>query len=120
MSEPNYRKLLVWQKAHKNALLIIDVLDTCNQKYSRVINQCIDSVTSIGANIAEGNSAGTKKHKESYFQIAINSSYEFDNWLQVLKDSKHICGDKKILSQIEKENVEVIKILSTIVSNLNS
>ena len=117
---PNYRKLLVWQKAHKNALLTISLLNKCNPRYSRIIDQCLGAATSIGANIAEGNSAKTDRQKESYFRIALNSSYEFDNWLQVLKDSKDICLDKKTLLVIEKENIEVIKILSKIISNLST
>ncbi|MBL7130899.1 MAG: four helix bundle protein [Candidatus Omnitrophica bacterium] len=120
MDEPNYRKLLVWQKAHKNALLIIDLLNKCNSKYSRILIQCVSSATSIGANIAEGNSTRTNKEKQRYFEIALNSSYEFDNWLQVLKDSKVICFDKKSLSIIEKQNIEVIKVLNRLISNLNS
>lgn len=120
MEEPNYRKLVVWQKAHRNALQAIGLLDKCNSKYARILNQCFSAASSIGANIAEGNSSRSSKQKESYFGIALNSSYEFDNWVQILKDSKLICGDKKILPEIEKENIEVIKILSTILSNLKS
>ena len=119
MDEPNYRKLIVWQKAHKNALVIIDLLDRAGSKYSRIVNQCLGAATSIGANIAEGNSSRSNKEKESYFRIALNSSYEFDNRLQILKDSKSICQDIKILLAMEKENVEVIKILSTIIMSLS-
>ena len=120
MDEPNYRKLLVWQKAHKNALLIIELLDKCGTKYLRIIKQCIAAATSIGANIAEGNCAGTKKAKGHYFEIALNSSYELDNWIQVLKDSKVICSDKATILSIEKENIEVIKILTKLTSFFRS
>ncbi|MFC1704279.1 four helix bundle protein [Candidatus Omnitrophota bacterium] len=120
MDEPNYRKLLVWQKAHNNALLIIELVDKSNPKYSRIIGQCLSAATSVGANIAEGNSARSKKQKESYLQIALNSSYEFDNWLQILKDSKVICNDIKTLALIETANIEVIKILSTLIQTLKS
>jgi len=120
MDEPNYRKLVVWQKAHKNALSIIELLKGCNTRYSRISDQCLGAATSIGANIAEGNGVTTNKHKESYFQIAINSAYEFDNWIQILKDSNGICSDKKCLAALEKENIEVIKILGKIIHNLSS
>ncbi|MDI6758440.1 MAG: four helix bundle protein [Candidatus Omnitrophota bacterium] len=119
-SVPRYRKLLVWQKAHKNAIFLIQLLDKCNPKYARIFDQCIGAVTSIGANIAEGNVSGTNKQKENYFQIALNSSYELDNWLQILKDTKTICSNKESVSALEKENIEIIKILSTIISNLSS
>lgn len=120
MDEPNYRKLIVWQKAHQNALTIIDLLDSCNSKHARIINQCIASSTSIGANIAEGNSAHTDREKKRYFGIAHNSSYEFDNWLQILQDSRTICSDRESLISIEKQNVEIIKILSKLISGLKS
>lgn len=120
MDEPNYRKLIVWQKAHRNALTIINLLKDCNIRYARIIDQCLASATSIGANIAEGNSVSSQRQKESYFQIALNSSYEFDNWIQILKDSKVICNDLKTLLLLEKDNIEVIKILTKIISSLSS
>ena len=120
MEEPGYRKLLVWQKAHKNALLIIRLLEKCNPKYGRIFNQCISSATSIGANIAEGNAQATSKQKKNYFAIALNSAYEFDNWIQILKDSKLVYSDINDLLVCEKENIEVIKISSKIISNLKS
>jgi len=100
MDEPNYRRFQVWQKAHANALSIISLLEKCNRKYSRILDQCIGAATSVGANIAEGNSS--KSRKRNYFEIALNSSYEFDNWIQILKDSEHVCSDKKIVLIIEK------------------
>ncbi len=120
MDEPNYRKLIVWQKAHQNALLIIKLLDETSVKYSRIISQCISSATSIGANIAEGNSASTIKGKKRYFEIAINSGYEFDNWLQILKDSDSICPNKFPLAEVEMRNIEVIKMLSKLIMGLKS
>ncbi len=120
MDEPNYRKLIVWQKAHQNALFIIRLLDESQVKYVRIVGQCISSATSIGANIAEGNSAFTNKEKKRYFEIALHSGYEFDNWLQILKDSDNICHDKIKLEEIEKQNIEVVKILSKLTAGLKS
>jgi four helix bundle protein len=115
--KPAYRKLIVWQKAHRNAISIIELLKESNFKYSRIIDQCLGSATSIGANIAEGNRTPTNRQKESYFQIALNSGYELDNWIQILRDSKIIPISEEALSKIEKENIEVIKILSTIIQS---
>lgn len=120
MEVPNYRKLIVWQKAHQNALLIIEILDRCDAKYSRLVQQCLAASTSVGANIAEGNSAHTSKEKKRYFEIALNSGYEFDNWLQIFKDSKVIKVDTVHIHKLEQGNIEVIKILATLVKNLSS
>jgi len=118
MEEPNYRKLIVWQKAHNNALLLIEILNDCLIKFSRLIGQCMSAATSIGANIAEGNSGYTVKEKRRYFKIALNSSYELDNWLQVFKQSKIINCNTNRICQVEQQNVEVIKILSKLISSL--
>ena len=120
MEVPNYRKLIVWQKAHQNALLIIEILDRCDAKYSRLVQQCLAASTSVGANIAEGNSAHTSKEKKRYFEIALNSSYEFDNWLQILKDSKVFKIEPVHLNSLEQSNIEVIKILTTLIKSLTS
>lgn len=116
MGEPNYRKLIVWQKAHQNALAAIDLSEKIHFKFSKIVIQFITAATSIGANIAEGNAARSQRQKDSYFEIALNSSYEVDNWLQILKDSKSICSDKSLLSDIEKRNIEVIKILAKLIN----
>lgn len=112
--------MIVWQKAHQNALLIIEILDRCDAKYSRFIQQCLAASTSVGANIAEGNSAYTSKEKKRYFEIALNSSYEFDNWLQILKDSKVFKIEPVHLNSLEQSNIEVIKILTTLIRSLVS
>jgi len=117
--KPNYRKLLVWQKAHQNAILAIKLMDGCHMKYSRIIGNVLSAATSIGANIAEGNSAFTSQEKKRYFRIALNSSYEFDNWLQILKDSDIISSNQTILIEVENRNIEVIKLLSKLISNLS-
>lgn len=118
--QPNYRRLVVWQKAHQNAIRIIGVLNRCPAKYAQISSQCLGAATSIGANIAEGNSAATRREKKRYFEIALHSGYELDNWLQILKDSGIILPNKKDLEDAEKTNIEVIKLLSKLISNLNA
>jgi len=82
--------------------------------------QCLNAATSIGANIAEGNAAFSKKEKQRYFKIALNSGYEIDNWLQILKDSDNICTDTKSLVCTEEQNIEVIKMLTKLTVSLSS
>lgn len=107
-------------KAHQNALLIIELLDRCDAKYARLVQQCLAASTSVGANIAEGNSAHTSKEKKRYLEIALNSGYEFDNWLQILKDSKVFKIEPVLLKNLEQSNIEVIKILTTLIRSLVS
>jgi four helix bundle protein len=119
MGEPAYRKLIAWQKAHDNALKMIELVEKIDFKYSRIVVQCTNSATSIGANIAEENAVNSVNKKRSYFEIALSSSYEFDNRVQILKDSKSIRADKDVLKAIEEQNIEVIKILSKLLLNLS-
>ena len=112
MEQPRYRQLVVWKKAHHNALLIIEVMQGCSSKYARISDQCLGAATSIGANIAEGNCARSVREKKRYFEIALNSSYELDNWLQILKDSDILLAEKGRIQLVEKENIEVIKMLT--------
>jgi len=58
-----YKELKVWQKAHQNSLISIDLLKNNNNRlFDNIFKQFISSVTSIGANIAEG-TGGTKIRK---------------------------------------------------------
>lgn len=85
-----------------------------------MVEQCLGAATSIGANIAEGNCAPSNKKKESYFRIALNSSYKFDHWLQIFNDPAAISIQKEKIPNIKKENIEIIKILSKISSTLKA
>jgi len=117
MNEPNYRRLLVWQKAHQNALALIELFDRRSFRFNRVTEQALAAATSIGANIAEGAQTPTARQKKNYWQIALNSSYELDNWLQIFKDSKAFT-DKEHFGEIEARNIEVIKILTSLVGKM--
>ncbi len=112
---PSYRNLKVWQKAHRNSVALIDLFkkNGVSIKFNRIIDDSVGAITSIGANIAEGNEYGKGKEKSRYFKIALRSAYELDNWLQVLIDSG-LLKDKETLREIEKRNLEVIKILITL------
>ncbi|MBI4845397.1 MAG: four helix bundle protein [Candidatus Omnitrophica bacterium] len=114
MKEPNYRKLLVWEKAHKNALAGIKLIELFNKKHEKIAEQFLAAITSVGANIAEGSGGYKGKEFARFLNIALRSAFETDNWLQVIKDS-NIIGQLKILNELEDNNLEIIKMLIALI-----
>jgi len=122
MDVPKYRELKVWQKAHKVALDIIELLkDVPNQPgLNRIVDQIVGSASSVGANIAEGSSSRRGKEYIRYLEIALRSATECDNWIQVVKDSQEIKKfvDLHKLQEIEFMNIEVLKMLIKMIESL--
>lgn len=75
--------------------------------------QLIRSATSIGANIIEGQNCSSKKAFLQYRQIAYRSSKETEYWLQLLTKT-HISYNKAEYQTLLDENIQISKILSTI------
>ena len=81
----SYRKLKVWQKAQNLAVHIIKQLDTLSNTWRNQIlgKQLLRSVTSISANIAEGNGRHSGKSYQYFLSIARGSATETDSWLDL-------------------------------------
>ena len=108
MESPHYRKLVAWQKAHKNALWIIELLDGCHHKYSRVYDQCLGSATSVGANIAEGYSRFHFLDKiRFYYNSRASLSEAIDHWLELIFERELI--DQNLFEEI-KQNAKVLQV----------
>ncbi len=122
MDVPGYRRFKVWQKAHKVALDIIELVEPLPNKpgLNRIIDQIIGSATSVGANIAEGSNSRSGKEYIRYLEIALRSATETDNWVQICKDSKIIKKflDLNLLARIESANIETIKMLVKMIGSL--
>jgi four helix bundle protein len=119
---PGYRGLAVWDKAHRATILTLELVEQLQKTSTtgRIIDQLVGSVSSIGANIAEGYPSHEGAEYRRYLNIALGSAYETDNWLQVLKDSaliaRHISPDK--VSEIEQLNIEIIKMLRALIKSI--
>ena len=118
----NYKDLIVWQKAHKNDVMVIELIEGFENRTSLNVigRQLMKSITSISANIAEGHSSFVGKEYFTFLNYALRSAYESDNWLTLLADSRRLDGkyDKTLLESILARNIEVIKMLSTIIKRL--
>ena len=117
-----YKDLIVWQKSHTNSLEVINLVESF--KWCRSLDvigkQLIRSITSVGANIAEGYGSFQGKEYLTFLVFSLRSAWESDNWLTLLKDSTNLKGrfDLNLLESIQSRNMEVIRMLSAIIKKL--
>ena len=86
-----------------------------NKNIWEIANQFLSSGTSIGANIEEAQSASSRKDFINKMTIALREARETRYWLRLFYASK-ICS-VKLLEPLMKENLEIIKILVSIIKN---
>jgi len=83
----DYRKLLVWQKAHSLAIDVRAITTGFPRTgYGALKDQIIRSVESIPFNIAEGCGATSQKEFARYLDISIKSTMELDAQLLLARD----------------------------------
>jgi len=75
-----------------------------------IADQLIRSGTSIGANVHEAKSAGTKKEYIRYFEIALKSANESKYWLILLKES--LTDYNTVAERLLEETEQLAKILA--------
>lgn len=114
----SYKNLIVYQKAK---LLTIEAIKYFSGKQPDriseiLVNQFIRSISSVGANIAEGYGRHYQKNYRQFIGIARGSSFESDYWLDVMLETNKF-NDRTIGNFIQR-NTELIKILTTIMKNL--
>jgi four helix bundle protein len=84
----DFRKLLVWQKAHRLALDVNLCLGTTSsRRYPGLRAQLLRAAASIPANIAEGCGKPTDAELARFSEIALGSTTELDNHLLFARDA---------------------------------
>jgi four helix bundle protein len=108
------------QRCYNFSIKIFSITEKLRKKRNNwpIIDQLIRSGTSIGANIVEGGYSYSVKEFLNYFQIAVKSAAETTYWLSLLSDINP--EDKKDISILLQECIEIRKLLSTIVLNTKS
>lgn len=76
-------------------------------------NQIVRSGTSVGANVEEAQDALSKKDFIHSMTIALKEARETNYWLKIISKAGLISDSR--LKNITDENIELIKILTTIV-----
>jgi four helix bundle protein len=94
---------------------LFEYLINKNRKIEPLLKQLLRSGTSIGANIAEAQSAYTKKDFINKLGISLKEARESEYWLKLLTATNHL--DKKESESIQNDCEELIKLLTTIIIN---
>jgi four helix bundle protein len=88
-------------------------LDEYKKASKRIADQLQRSGTSIGANIAESQSAQSERDFIHKLEIALKEAKETQYWLKIILEV-NIASEINV-NDLLKENNEIIKILSTII-----
>ncbi len=99
---------------------IIRLIESINPKrvYFSILDQLLRSATSVGANIIEAKSAGSKRDFIKFYQIALKSANETKYWLCLLRDGLKI--DKETIAPLLKEAEEIASIIAASLLTLKS
>ncbi len=113
MEDSNKRVNVIEEKSFQFALEIIKLYKVLKTNHEFAIGrQVLRSGTSIGANVAEGTAAQTKKDFIAKMSIASKEARETLYWLRLLKSGEIIKYDYEDLL---KNCSELIRILTAIV-----
>ena len=123
MGEPRdkvsrFTDLEVWRKAHELFLRMLSDLETLpNTRPATILtDQCVRSLGSIGANIAEGFNRSKAKYLNC-LDIALGEANETENWIYKLRDSKLLPHDKA--NAHVAETIQIEKMLSALYRSIS-
>jgi four helix bundle protein len=106
----NFRDLKVWQinqDCVRQSLSLIHALPN-DFGFQHIAKQLFRATSSIGANLAEGQSSYEGKEFIRYINIALHSAVECDHWLATLEN---LYEGKIDIKPLQSSNLEVIKML---------
>ncbi|MBU0569804.1 four helix bundle protein [Patescibacteria group bacterium] len=105
-----YKKLLVWQEAHKFVLMIYKISNSFPKtEIFALTSQIRRAVVSIVANIVEGQ-ARSKNDFRRFLWMSNGSLVEVEYFLELALDLKYI--NLRVYNELEKQRVQVAKLLS--------
>jgi four helix bundle protein len=110
---------VIKEKSKSFAIRIINLYKyltiNASQKEYVLSKQVLRSGTSIGANVKEALRGQSKADFRAKMNIALKEASETEYWLELLNETEYI--SKESFDSIISDNVEIIKILTTIVKN---
>lgn len=109
---------IVFDKSKKFAIRVVKLYNyLCDEKKEFVLSkQLLRSGTSIGANIAEANSAFRKKDFLAKMYIAFKECSESKYWLELLYETDYLTQSQ--FDSINADCTEIQKLLSSITKTL--
>jgi four helix bundle protein len=115
----DFKKLLVWQRAHELSLVTAKALETVKGTNASIIRgQLTRSILSIQANLAEGSAKRSDREFARFVRIALGSSTESENHLVLLRDLRLI--DEQTFEALRLRLSEVGRMLTGLERRLDS
>lgn len=115
-----YNTGVVTEKTYHFALRIVKAYKYLREEQNEYVlsKQMLRSGTSIGANCKEAIYAQSTLDFINKLSIALKEASETEYWLDLLHDSQYI--DDKSYESIHNENIEIIKLLTSIIKTSKS
>ena len=115
-----YNTGVVTEKTYHFALRIVKAYKYLREEQNEYVlsKQMLRSGTSIGANCKEAIYAQSTLDFINKLSIALKEASETEYWLDLLHDSQYI--DDKSYESIHNENIEIIKLLTSIIKTTKS
>lgn len=115
----DFKKLLVWQKAHAMALDAHQVAGRIRgSKHSSLRSQIIRAAISVSANIVEGSGQQSAREFSRFLRIALNSASELEYHCLTARDLR-VIRDSDSLT-LRSQAIEVRKMLYGLLRHLAS
>lgn len=115
----NFKDLIVWQKAHENALLVYSSTKGFpKEELFGITSQIRRAAVSIPTNVAEGCGKFTKKDFANFLQIAFGSAQEVE-YLSLLSSELNYFN-KTEYQKIESLNNEVKAMLISLIKKVRA
>lgn len=115
----DYKKLQVWEKAHRLTLDIYEATASFpKEEMYGLTSQIKRSAASIPANIAEGSGRGSNPELIRFLRIATGSAYELEYHILLAHDLKFL--DANIHQQLENQVMEIKRMLSGLIRHLET
>lgn len=112
-----FRKLKVWNEAHKLTLLVYRITDKFpRQELFGLTPQIRRAVVSIAANIVEGHVKHSKKEFLHHLDFANGSLVEVEYYLELARDLKYINNDE--YETIENQRIIVGNLLHGFIKSI--
>ena len=115
-----YNTGIITEKTYHFALRIVKAYRYLKEEQNEYVlsKQMLRSGTSIGANCKEAIYAQSTLDFINKLSIALKEASETEYWLDLLHDSQYI--DNKSVESIHNENIEIIKLLTSIIKTTKS
>jgi four helix bundle protein len=115
---PDFKKLVVWQKAHALSLGVHRVSRRMRSaEFSSLRSQTFRAAMSIGANIAEGRRQSSDKQFARFLGYALNSASELEHHLIVARDLGAV--NEMEFNTLAGETIRVRKMLYALIRRVS-